>query len=486
MKLTTFFSEAAVALAAVLMGGVLVSCSDDTFNGVEIENEVAEKGITADVFDGISSFKIKTDNNWTASIPDDCDWASLMQTSGHGNATVDIIYDANYTGITRHSEIIVESGDTKTAIKLVQNASPAGAAAENDADFIKLAGTKYLGFGCNLLEFYDDPKNNPLTYTACNVVNTTALDKLMKDDEYGEYATLANSTPIANVAYQDLHLDTLVNKHDKLSIAINIQVAYGLMKFGLTGAYSGGETMGSQVLKIKTGANYPTLESSVNYADITAAYDEWESDGKPAKDSRAFILSKNFVKVRNALKQACNAKNVDDDTVNGIVAGIIRDYGTGVVTSSKLGGMIALELDVDSAYIVEKMHLDSARITADIQMGMFSLKADLRAKYENDAISHLRNSSYRVKLLGGDVHKLDSIVQNFKTANFSSALGDDVIAWANTIANSNDSKSNTAELLEVDAKPIWVLFSDPKSAAAVKAYLQKRYPNSKFLKKFQD
>lgn len=471
-------------LAFLFLISVFSSCQ--TEDPVSIDDSVVTtNGIQLSVLDGTCSFNVKGEGKWEAVLSEGCDWATILNSEGEGADTIEIIYDTNNTGIERHATVTLKSGKSNVEVALTQAASIDGGAPDNDAEFIKLAGTKYLGYGCNLLEFFDDAKNNPLTYTACNVVNTTAISRLMEEDDFGEYATLANTSEITNTDYENVRIDTIVDKKDNLSISIDIQVAYGLMKFGLSGAYHGGETLGSEVLQIKTGANYPTLEASVNYADILAAYDEWVEEGSPKKDYRMSILTKGFANVREQLRKACNEGNASADEVNGLVGKIIRDYGTGIVTRSKLGGMIALQLEIDSVYIKEGLNLDSAKITADLKAGLFNLKGEAKAAYTNNAINHFRNSRHKVKMLGGDAKMIKSIMSTFENSTFDMKLADDIVDWSNTIVNSND-RQNTAELLDVEVKPVWVMFTDTKSVSAIKDYLKARYPNSEFLKKYVD
>lgn len=468
----------------LLIISFITSCKSDEPISID-DSDVTTHGLRVSVLDGACSFNVKGEGKWEALLSEGCDWATIINTEGDGKGTVEVIYDTNNTGTERYATITLKSGESVVAIPLTQAASIDGGAPDNDAEFIKLAGTKYIGYGCNLLEFFDDAKNNPLTYTACNVVNTTALSRLMENDDFGEYATLANTTEITNTDYENIRIDTIVDKKDNLGISIDIQVAYGLMKFGLSGAYHGGETLSSEVLQIKTGANYPSLEASVNYADILAAYDEWVDEGSPKKDYRMSILTKGFANIREQLRKACNDDKASAEEVDGIVGRIIRDYGTGIVTRSKLGGMIALQLEVDSVYIREVTSLDSAKITADITAGLFNLKGEAKATYTNNAINHFKNSRHKIKMLGGDGKMMKSIMSTFENSSFDMKLADAVVDWSNTIVNSND-RSNTAELLDVEVKPIWVMFTDLKSVDAIKKYLQSKHPDSNFLKTYVD
>lgn len=478
------YNKGFCGLALLFIISVFSSCQTDDPVSV-IDPGVTANGIQVSVLDGSCSFNVKGEGKWEAALSDECDWATVLNPEGEGNGSVEIIYDTNNTGVERHATITLKSGKNQTEVALTQAASIDGGAPDNDAEFIKLAGTKYIGYGCNLLEFFDDAKNNPLSYTACNVVNTTAISRLMENDDFGEYATLANTTEITNTDYENVRIDTIVDKKDNLSISIDIQVAYGLMKFGLSGAYHGGETLGSDVLQIKTGANYPTLEASVNYADILATYDEWVEEGSPKKDYRMSILTKGFAGIREQLRKACNEGKASTEEVDGIVGRIIRDYGTGIITRSKLGGMIALQLEIDSVYIKEVLSLDSAKITADITAGLFNLKGEAKAAYTNSAINHFRNSRHKIKMLGGDAKMIKSIMSTFEKSSFDMKLAEDIVDWSNTIVNSND-RQNTAELLEVEVKPIWVMFSDTKSVAAIKNYLKAKHPNSMFLTHYVD
>lgn len=461
----------------------MVSCQSEDQTFMKVDEKTSTKGISANVMDGVYPFQVESNAEWSATLPENCDWATLLQKKGVNNAIVNVVVDANTTGMERHTVITLTSGNEKIAINLRQAAAVEGDAPENSAELIMLAGKKYLGYGCNMLEFFDDPKTYPLKYRSCNIINSRAISLLMDKDDFGKYDAMANTTEITDIDYEAIRVDTIVDKKDELGVSIDIQVSYGLMKFGLSGAYHGEEALGSKVLKIKTGANYPTLESSVNYREILTHYDDWVAASRPENDYRQAILTAGFARLREQLREACNEENASEGKIDEIVRALIRDYGTGVVTRSKLGGLIALEMEVDSMYIKEKLGLDSAKITADIKAGMFALKGEAKASYINDATNHFKHSRHKVRILGGDRTQFRNLLKLFETAQYDTLLADAIINWAESITNAND-KTNNAELLEVEVKPIWVMFTDTKSIAAIKKYLHTQYPNSAFLEAY--
>ena len=72
----------------------------------------------------------------------------------------------------------------------------------------------------------------------------------------------------------------------------------------------------------------------------------------------------------------------------------------------------------------------------------------------------IRDSSrHKVRILGGDRTQFRNLLKLFETAQYDTLLADAIINWAESITNAND-KTNNAELLEVEVKPIWVMFTD--------------------------
>lgn len=483
------FSIKRTFVSCLAVASLLISCSTDDLVNIGVDDPAIEQnGIAATVFDGIYTLNVKSNGNWKVSLPEDCDWATVLNESGNGNAAIKIVVDGNYTGIDRMTNLTLSTDDETKTIALNQVANIEGATDANDAEFIKVAGNKYLGFGCNLMEFYDNTKK--LSFTRNSAINCAAIDTLMKLDE-NKYYTLATTNYYPSITYDDVELDSVINKQDKLGISIDIQVAYGLMKFGLSGSYHGKEDFHGKTFAIKTGSNYTALNSSVGFLDILATYDNWKSDkvkGKATEDDfRKVLLSPNFTKLQDSLKKVCNDSLATTEKKDNIIRSIINNYGTGVVAETNLGGLFAMDINVDSVYVKEEYNLDSAKITADIKAGLFNLKANLKAEYLNSATTAFKNSNYKLTMQGGDSKLMLNVVNMINKQQFGEGLSKALNEWAQSIAiysAPKDARKNNAVILSAEAEPIWELFLDEKSSLAIQDYLKRKYPKSQFVQDF--
>lgn len=192
-----------ILLASLLFGCMaattLESCQSDDEVTVSIDEELLQSGLDAAMTDGIYTVDVRSNGDWTLAVAPGCDWVSLLQTEGHGNEQVEVVVDANYTGADRSTNLFLTAGNATVNIRVRQTATLNGETADNDADYLKLAGSKYLGFGCNLMEFFDDSKKNPMKYTSNNIVNCAAIEKLMQNDDFAEYSSLALTNPIDEI-----------------------------------------------------------------------------------------------------------------------------------------------------------------------------------------------------------------------------------------------------------------------------------------------
>lgn len=479
-----------------LFGGMLVaafgflalpSCSsEEMISDTPVFQDLVKDGLIVPLEDGIHKISVKSAGQWSATLPEDCNWAKVLDGEGNGNGEMAVVVDGNFTNMERVTTLTLNADGKVSKVQLRQKESEDGMAADNGADFLKLAKNKYLGFGCNALEYYDDPDNVSLKYKVNSTVNTMVITKLQEADDFGFYDGLANSSTLRIDEYESLKTDTIVNKRDSLGVKLSLEVAYGLFKFGISGKYSGAETFGEKALQIKMGANYPSFEASLGYNDIMTTFDnanDASTSGADVNESRMCraLLAVGFAKAREELRVLCNAASPDEAAINGKVQKLIDDYGTGFVSKSNLGAVAAMDLKVDSTYINETLAVDSARITADIQAGLFSLKADVQASYINASVQHLKHSQHKVQLIGGSKAMATNVVKTFEAADYESDLGQAIADWAKSVVVS-DGSDNTAELVSVEVAPIWDLFSDQKSIAAIKKYLAGKYPNSRFLK----
>ena len=486
-----FFSFKNVALAGMAMAAVLSSCSsdDDTVN-VNVDSEVAKSGVAAVEYDGVYNVDVKSNGKWTASVPEDCDWVGLYNTEGEGNGKLAILVDRNTTGIDRSATISLSTGDETKTFVLSQTAGEGA----NDAEYINLASGKYLGCGFKLAEYVNADgkfvKNNVLgnaVIKGTRVVNAAGVNTLMQSDPV-TYSTLLETTPVSILEYQSVNADSIVQKQDELGVHIDVHIGYGLMKFGIEGDYHGKEHVTSGALKLRFASNYPTLESSLDYPSLVSAYTEYLDD-KNKKGVCGGVFSVGYSKDLERLVAAC--KSGDQDKKKRQIIKFVNSYGTGVISSSTLGGMLALQLDVDSATIVEKMSLDSAKISTTIKSGLFSLDANVKASYSDSAAMCLQHSAFILKAVGGDKDKATEILSSMRASSGldAKALSDNISKsieeWAKSITIDKNLSKNNSEMIDLQVTPIWNFIGDADTSEDVRKYILEKYANTPFAETYE-
>lgn len=491
MKKLLSFKSAALCMMALAAAFSSCSSDDDTVN-VNVDSEVAKNGVAAVEYDGVYNVDVKSNGKWTASLPEDCDWVGLYNTEGEGNGKLAILVDRNTTGIDRSATISLSTGDETKTFVLSQTAGNGA----NDAEYINLASSKYLGCGFKLAEYVNADgkyaKNNVLgnaVVKGTRVLNAAGVDTLMKNDPV-TYSTLLETTPVSILEYQAINADSIVKKKDDLGVHIDVHIGYGLMKFGIEGDYHGEEHVTSGALKLRFASNYPTLESLLDYRSVVSTYAQYLKDTeKKGNVLRGGVLSVGYTNDLERLVAACNGN--DQNVKKRQIINFVNHYGTGVICSSTLGGMLALQLDVDSATIVESMKLDSAKISTTIKSGLFSLDANVKASYSDSAATCLQHSAYKLIVFGGDQTKATKIASSIGASSrldakaLSDSISESIEDWAKSITINKDLNKNNSEMIDLQVTPIWNFIEDPKASEDVRDYILKKYANTPFAEKYE-
>lgn len=461
---------------------LLTACSSDDENKYVEFGDGLETGVTVTMEGNLYELKVKSNGAWQASLSENCDWAALIKDAGKGDGSIQLLVEDNISGVTRYTDLTLTVGNETKTIRLTQMDTLDGVALNDgeDVEYLSTIKSKKLGYGCNAMEFYDDASKNKLKFTV-NVFNISGINSLIKNDDM--YGDLITSNPAPSIDYQSANVDTILNKQDSLGVRLCMSIAYGTIKFGVSGRYSGYENYNSSLKVIHIGADYPSLDATLSYADAVQIYDDWVNEGKPKEDLRRGALAIGFAAARNELKALCNDANATEADKLEKAEDIITKYGTGVTTSSKLGGMIAMDLYYDSLKIEEVMRIDTARITADVNIGLFSLEGDIEVSYKNEATTIMQNSSHKVEMKGGATDKMAEVIRQFENNASNDELNSAIKDWTTSLSNGDDGKSGNVALLTAEVVPIWNLF-DSKSAKVIKACIKKKYPNSQFVKDY--
>lgn len=478
-----------IATAGILFMSCLTACSDDdTPAGQPIDNDIIENGLNVYAQSNIVKIPVEATGAWSASVPDDCDWLTMLGSKGNGHGVMTIVLDDNIGGEMRSTTVTLNADGATSEFRISQYGELEGVVADNGSeDYIHTAATKKLGAGCNLIEYYDSQYSNgkpvALSYKRNSVFNLATLEDL-HDTGKREYRDIVNATPREELNFQAAAMDSIIDKRDSLGVAFCLNVSYAKFHFGVSGGYHGNEDLKDHTLKLAYSAEYPTLDAGISYMDAITHYSKCIADTKATDDDlRRTILTTGMADVRNKIQTA--VKNNNTTLANGYIAQMVRNYGTGVVVGSTLGGRITMDLDMDSLYIKETMGVDTATVKVGFELGLFKLNANVEVSYLNSSLSVLQHSRYKLEIAGGDMVKAGEVLQALSKADYSSTGLPKIISnWAESIRNDVDYTKCNADLLQVDIIPIWEIFDDFECQDAVINYLEGIYPNSTFIKRY--
>jgi hypothetical protein len=406
---------------------------------------------------------------------------------------LELVLDDNIGGEMRTAIVTITSTGGTANVKVSQYGDVEGIVADNsNADYIQTAATKKLGVGCNLIEFYDDPTVG-LEYKRNSAFNIAALKALNNSGKI-KYDGLISTTPRSKLEFKEAKMDSIVNKHDSLGVSVDIKISYAKFKFGLSGKYVGDEQLKDHALRLGYGADYPTLDAGISYADALAHYYNYQKELAKAAatrtetenvdDYRQNIVTTGLAKMINNVKAAVSSEK--QSNIDGNIKKLINSYGTGIVIGSTLGGRITLDLYVDSLYISGTTALDSAQVTANLSAGLFTLDGNVTVSYLNKSVEVLQNSAYLVDIEGGDIKKAAEIIAALSKPTYNNKIPSLINDWAGSITNNVNPAQSNADLLDIDVIPIWELFDDYECQEAILSYLKRLYPNSKYIRKYEN
>ena len=461
-RVKNFFLKSGLLMMA--MGMTFTSCNDEDALRLEVDKNLLSTGIVSDVEGGFFDIPIKSNGEWTASLPDDCEWAGLLGAKGNGDNIITLSIDDNYVGAGRSTVVTINNGEVTYNVAVTQETG------NENAEFVNIAASKGLGYGY-------DPKNYKIKQSA--VLNVKAMNQLAEEDDI-EYGTLFESDRLSVLEVTDVNIDSLETKKDSLHVALSMSISYGTFKFGLSGGYHSSEERNTTMRQYRSAAHYPTLEARMGYADALSFYADYLAEqsedpraAQTEKDYRKSLLSNSFAKKMTALSAACDDNGVDSTKANKLAKEILNTYGPTVIVSSTLGGSFALEYYADSIYTHEEMGMDSAKVSAKISTGLFSLDAEVSAEYQKDMTEILQHSICSCVLKGGNSKDQAAIYEHFKAKEYG-LLNEAVRDWISNMETSDDKKTNTAELISVDVVPIWI-FAEGTAQDILKAYVMSVY-----------
>ena len=205
------------ALLCCAMTFVAFSCSDTESGTIGVDENYTKNGVVVGEDGDIVTIPVICNGDWTASVPEDCDWVNVLISKGNGNGKVVFAVDPQYEEIARNATLTLLGGDTKVNIKIQQTVS-----GENDGAY-KHYSSKGLGCGFN---------PNTFQKTTSCVLNFRGIEALAKADplNFGDVYYVGDVNELnAGISTSD----SIEHKYDSRCVKLTLEISYSNFKFGM-------------------------------------------------------------------------------------------------------------------------------------------------------------------------------------------------------------------------------------------------------------
>lgn len=469
MKKKLFLILAVVAIA--------ISCTkNDNIPSITVEIPGGASQITLDRLGGDCSVNIKGDGEWYIEVEkvaeDELEWIMPIQEKGSGNAKVEFIVDHNLSGVSRKSEVkIVSKGGEAKTFTVLQTELLNGAPLDNDdTDYYDAFVTKGLGLGFDI-------KNVKIMTNS--IFKTSAIENLLKD---GKLSDLYSEQKLSGQGMHILDQDSIVNKQDSIGVDLSVNISFGKFKLNIQGEYHSSEKLKTWNKTYHTQISVPHYRSALQYDNIVASYLDTNIDSEIRKK----IFTSGFAGKMRALRKKLpktNEYNTKEDvkTVKRLLQSLDRAYGPVFVSSSVMGGEIMIQLKADTTLIDEQL-----KITGKVNMAIksvVSIEANINAAYQKAGEEILKNSNVKFVISGGSRNTQNGVVNKIVEVEKlnSETIRQAVDKWSESIIlDPKNEGNNTAEVINIEVTPIWVLFADEENdnyrvSDAVEMYMKEKY-----------
>lgn len=443
----------AILCCAMTFVGISCSDSDSDSTSFNVPENYVNNGVVVGEDGQIVRIPVTCDGDWTASVPEDCDWVNVIVSKGKGSDKLVLAVDPQYEEIARNTTLSVLSGDKKVNIKIQQNVS-----GKNDGEY-KYFSSKGLGCGFN---------PNTFQKTTSCVLNFCGIEELAKADprNFGDVYYVGTVNELnAGVSTSD----SIEHKYDSLVVKLSLEITYSNFKFGMHGAIDSHENRIDSVLKSHFGATYPLYQGNVQYADLAAAYRDWVDEGKPettkagAEDLRASILSRSFGKLVTQLDELSQtATSYKGNTaITNCCKKIVGTYSPLILTDVILGGAYCVEIEADSVKTQQFFGVKEGEVSVSFTAGLFKIEGGVTVDYLKDAEEWLEHTNHKVLIQGGEKDKRNNLYQQFKKNAFETEAYDTALKeWSNSLTLDAVANTGNVELVRYSVVPIWLFFSD--------------------------
>ena len=363
---------------------------------VTYPEEVSGNKMVVDAFANEFPLEIKTEGAWR--VESDSYFFTVEPEEGNGNATVTVSVQNNTRSKrkTGHLTIAFPDHEEKNKTLTIEQKWP-GEYGEN-ADILDKQNVIYaVGYGFDTTKgLY--PNSDCLR---AEIFNTS---KLISEGTEGTGELKMNAT-LSTVTG-----NSITDLSNKLTVKAN--ASGGIGKFTA-------EASASFTMDYTNNSNH---EYAINYLEATLTTVRFNK-GLGRLKTRRYMNEEAYEDINGLFE------DYTTDNPNGF-KNLIRDYGTHVVMTARLGGRVRQSLDVDITDITESYDLNAfakASYEGVFAKGGGSVNDDFHVSYNN----HKNSMKINVNALGGDTRLAKALVakDGFTEANY--------LAWFNSVDKDN-------------------------------------------------
>ena len=386
----------------------IVACKDDAS---DITFRIGEDGVSEvsiNRLGGCISVPVQANGKWTASLPEDCDWAGLGTNGGNSSGNIEIYVDyANptYVKSDRSTQLTVTSGGDSRILRLRQyvGLSDGENAAYNDSTgFSDLYMTRGLGQGVEIAP------TSGSNLVKSSIFTKQSLDALArKNPSYRNIITEETRPEIIGSAGPVEKYEDVVSS---LDVKVTIDVSYKLFTLNVFGEYKMGNWNNTQNYAFDAGYQVPRVQATAQTPDLEVLMDDDEL--------ASVAFTPGFLKSRQGVIDAFDKANLDDATLDlmadgdsaawagaprGVKSALSKlnsSYGPLYVAQATIGGDLTIHIECDTTSVMDTI-IVSGKVATGIKNALLKLKVNVDVDYKNIANNVLKSGVYAFMVRGG-------------------------------------------------------------------------------------
>jgi len=493
----------AMAITAVSF----TACNDEKIDEGSLSlGEDNAKEVTINRLGGFIEIPVTATGEWTASLPEDCKWAKVIndEDSGTGAVTVFTDYLNPENTEDRRTELTVTAGKTKKSIRIRQYLGMHDG--ENDAATVSddAWGNTLLGMGVNIV---NTGKGEAGMYKG-NWVTSPENAKMIAQNSARYNRVFVSSTSSEDIGKEGVAKE-LHSKQDTLGIRASVSVTYGLFSLKIEGEYGSNETEVNNKVSYSTEYQAPRAKAWLGARDLASlanmtvskrAYED-EEEYKQMRNLKNSALTGGFDGDRCEIMDKFDELygDLEDDfpeadstwkiptKLNKLLKSLDANYGPVYISSVLMGGSTFLNIEYDSIFVTDTLNI-SGSIKVDITSGLLNVKAGVDAGYGKTSKTIMEHSKSTFTVRGGEGSKRSAVMNalTLKDTNVGPDVTKDIdvakvhaalAEWSASVPDGEPTQSNSKYFAAITYgySPVWAFFGE--YASFVREFFIRTYKN---------